>query len=152
MVRYKFRLEAVRKVRSARRDERRGGLADAFRAEEVLAKQRAALAAEQAELRGLQRSAAAERYLDVNRLLEAQQYETVLRARQQELARQETLLTIETERRRKALVEAEREVRALELLDGRHRDAHRRRQRRSDIKELDEVAAARRLRGRRSKQ
>lgn len=146
MPRYKFRLEAVERVRAARRDQSSGALADAFRAEQVLAENRAALATEQAQLRELQRAAAVERYLDVNRLLEAQQYELVLRARQQELARQEALLSIETERRRLALVEAEREVRVLELLDERHRRAHRRRQERLDTKQLDEVAA--RSRGR----
>jgi flagellar export protein FliJ len=147
MSRYKFSLETVQKVRAARRDQSRGALADAFRAEQVLAENRAALAAEQAELRGLQRAAAAERHLDVNRLLEAQQYELVLRARQQELARQGSLLSVETERRRLALIEAEREVRVLELLDDRHRRAHQRRQERLETKQLDEVAAGMRLRG-----
>src|SRR6476660_9940226 len=103
MSRYEFRLKTVEKVRSARRDQSRAALADAFRAEQSLAESRAALAAEQAELRELRRAASTERVLNVNRLVEAQQYELVLRSRQQELARQEALLTIETERRRLAL-------------------------------------------------
>jgi flagellar export protein FliJ len=149
MPRYQFRLEAVQKVRVARRDQSRAALAEAFQAHEVLAENRAALDAEKESLRKSQRAAAAEPYLDVNRLLEAQQYDLVLRARQQELARQQSLLDVETERRRLALVEAEREVRVMELLDKRHRTAHRKRQERADIKQLDEVAAGQSQRGRR---
>lgn len=148
MARYKFRLKTVQKVRGVRRDECRAALADAYRAERVLADQKAELEGEQAELRVLQRAAAAERYLDINRLVGAQRYELVLRAQQQELARQATLLSIETERRRQALVEAEREVRLLELLDERKRAAHRRGEMRREIKDLDEYAAVARSRGR----
>ena len=73
------------------------------------------------ELRELQRSATDGKYLDVNRLLEAQRYELLLKAQSQELAKQAILLAAETERRRQMLVEADREVRVLELLDERHR-------------------------------
>jgi flagellar export protein FliJ len=152
MPRYQFRLEAVQKVRAARRDQSRAALAEAFQADEVLAANRAALDAEKEALRELQRAAAAKPYLDVNRLLEAQQYELVLRARQQELARQQSLLEIETERRRLALVEAERDMRVMELLDKRHRTAHQKRQERADIKQLDEVASGQFQRRRRGEQ
>jgi flagellar export protein FliJ len=141
MSRYKFRLEAVLKVRGARRDQSRASLSEAFRAEQVLAENRAAVDQEQATLRDIQRAAATEPYLDVNRLLEAQQYDLVLRARQKELAQQEALLAIETERRRLALVEAERDVRVMELLNERHRRAHQRRGLLLETKQLDEVAS-----------
>lgn len=144
MARYKFRFETLQKLREARRDQERAALAEAFRAEQILAEHRAANAAEQEATRGLQREAAAGRYLDVNRLLEAQRYELVLKAREQELARQKELLAIETERRRQAVVEADREVRVLELLDERHRRQHRRQAEKLEIKQLDEAALARR--------
>jgi flagellar export protein FliJ len=148
MARYKFRLATVQKTRVVRRDQCRGALAEAFRAEQALAEQRAEVVGELADLRRMQRAAATGRYLDVNRLLEAQQYELVLRARQHELGRQEGLLAVESERRRLTLVEAEREVRAMELLDARQRSAHARRQRRRENLELDEAASVRRHRGR----
>jgi flagellar FliJ protein len=144
MAKYKFRLEALRKVREARRSQQRVSLADAYRAEQVLSEARAELAAEELALRGLQRSAAAGRYLDVNRLLEAQRYELLLKARAQELAKQAALLNAETERRRQLLVEADRDVRVLELLDARHRHEHKRRVQRLDTKQLDEAAVSRR--------
>ncbi len=140
MVKYKFRLAVVQKLREARRDQCRAALAEAFRAEQVLAANRAELAAEETALRALQRSAAVGRYLDVNRLLEAQRYELLLKARSQEIAKQATLLDAEIERRRQALVEADRAVRVLELLDERHRREHRRRLARLDTKLLDEAA------------
>ena len=73
----------------------------------------------------MQRSATDGQYLDVNRLLEAQRYELLLKAQSQELAKQAMLLAAETERRRQMLVEADREVRVLELLDERHRQRTR---------------------------
>ena len=98
----------------------------------------------------MQRAAATGRHFDINVLVEAQQYDLVLRAQQQELARQQSLLAIETERRRLAAVEAEREVRVLELLDERHRREHQRDEARLEAKQLDEVAASLPWRGGRS--
>src|SRR5262245_32840448 len=140
MSKYKFRLATLQRLREIRRNQERAALAEAFRAEQILAEQRAAVTAEQIALRALQRDATAERHLDVNRLLEAQRYEVVLKSREQELARQKDLLAVETERRRQAVVEADREVRALELLDERHRTQHRREEQRKEIKQLDEAA------------
>ena len=144
MAKYKFRLATLQKVREARRTQQRQALAEAFRAEQVLAESRVALTAEEAELRVMQRSASEGKYLDVNRLLEAQRYEMLLKARGQELAKQATLLAAETERRRQVLVEADRDVRVLELLDERHRQEHNRRRQRTEMKQLDEAAQNRR--------
>jgi flagellar export protein FliJ len=143
MAKYKFRLETLQKVREARRNEQRASLAEAFRAEQVLAENRAQLIIEEQALRELQRSAAAGRYLDVNRLLEAQRYELLLKAQSQHLAKQAVLLAAETERRRQTLVEADREVRVLELLDERHRRVHDRSEQQMETKRLDEVATVR---------
>ena len=143
MAKYKFRLDTLQKVREAHRDQQRGSLAEAFRAEQVLAENRAQLADEERELRDLQRSASAGQYLDVSRLLEAQRYELLLKAQSQELAKQAILLAAEAERRRQILVEADREVRVLELLDERHRRAHDLDEQRAETKRLDDVATVR---------
>jgi flagellar export protein FliJ len=146
MAQYKFRLETLRKVRQALRDERRLALAEAFRADELLTERQAELAAERLQLRALQQSAASGQFLDVNRLLEAQRYELVLRARAQETANQRALLETETERRRQALVESDRDVRALDLLDERQRTEHRQGSLRNESKQLDEIAVQRYVR------
>jgi flagellar export protein FliJ len=143
MAKYKFRLNTLQKVREAHRDQQRASLAEAFRAEQVLAENRAELVEEERELRELQRSAVDGQYLDVNRLLEAQRYELLLKAQGEELAKQAILLAAEAERRRQTLVEADREVRVLELLDERHRRAHDREEQRAETKRLDDVATVR---------
>lgn len=140
MAKYKFRLASLQRIREARRSQQRQALAEAFRAEEVLTETRAAIAAEEAELRALQREACGGKYLNVNRLLEAQRYELLLKARSQELAKQALLLAAETERRRQLLVEADRDVRVLERLDQRQREEHNLLARREEIKQLDEAA------------
>ena len=144
MPKYKFRFETLQKVREARRTQQRLALAEAFRAEQVLMEKRAELSAEESALRALQHSAREGKYLDVNRLIEAQRYELLLKARGQEFAKQATLLAAETERRRQTLVEADREVRVLELLDERHRKEHNLRRERQEMKRLDEAAQIRR--------
>jgi flagellar export protein FliJ len=146
MSKYEFRLKAVERLRAARRDQARAALAEAFQAEQVLIENQAAVAAEQDDLLALQRAAASGENFDIGRLTEAQRYDAVLRLRRQELGRQAALLQVEIERRRRTLVEAEREVRVMELLDKRHRLAYEREARRLESKQLDEVATAMRAR------
>ncbi len=146
MPKYQFRLETLKKLREARRDERRTALAEAYHAEQVLANNRRAIADEQNQLRDLQRAAAADHHPDINRMLEASRYDMVLRSNQQQLSQQEKLLAVETERRRLALVEADREVRTLEMLDDRHRREHDQRRRRQESRLLDEVASVQHVR------
>ena len=143
MAKYKFRLETLQKVREARRDENRAALAEAFRAEQILAESRAELVIEAETLRELQRSATGGKYLDVNMLLEAQRYELLLKARSQELAKQAVLLEAETDRRRQILVESDREVRVLEHLDERHQREFALEQQRRETKLLDEMSTNR---------
>ena len=140
MAKYKFRLETLEKLRVARRDQQRVALAEAFRAEQVLEARRAEIRNEQQTIRAMQRSASAEPYLNLNRLLDAQRYELVLKAREIELTNLSAMLSTEIERRRLALVEADREVRVLELLDERGRRAHRKELARLETRELDEIA------------
>jgi flagellar protein FliJ len=143
MSKYKFRLETLRRLRIAHRDQQRSALADAYRAEEVLAERRAAITDEQTSLRTMQRVALTDARLDVNQLLEVQRYEMVLKAEEAQLVDQANRLAIEVERRRQAVVEADRGVRVLDKLDERHHDQHRREAQRQETKDLDEVATMR---------
>lgn len=146
MTKFKFRLATLLKLREARRDQARTALAEAFLAEQVLAEQMADIAQQQAALLALQRAAAAEKYLNIGRLLEAQRHELLLEASEQQLTRQQSLLLVETERRRLALVEADRDVKALELLKDRQHNEHSKEERRRETKELDEAAIVRQSR------
>ena len=143
MSKYRFRLETLEKLRVAQRDQQRAALADGYRAEQILADQRAALADEAAALREAQRAALVSPYMNLNQLVEAQRYGIVLHAQQQLLQEQSGRLAVEVERRRLAVVEADRAVRVLEKLDERRRAEHRKQQERAEHKQLDEVAATR---------
>jgi flagellar export protein FliJ len=91
-------------------------LAEAFRADEVLAERLAEVDRELAELGEGYRRATLPGRVDVDCLIEFHRQDTLLRAARQEQLRQRNLLSAEIERRRQALVTADGDVRALEKL------------------------------------
>src|SRR5688572_26241999 len=125
MARFRFRLQTLRRLREIHRDEQRGRLATAYEAERILAEQRESLAAEGVALTQAQRQLMQHGSLDVNQLLAAQRYQLALEAQSRALAEQAAKLAEEVERRRLALVEADREVRVLDKLEERQRLQHR---------------------------
>jgi flagellar protein FliJ len=144
MSKYRFRLATLEKMRIAQRDQLRTSLAEAYRAEQVLNERRVEFVAEVAALRESQRSALATPTLDVNQLVEAQRYAMVLQAQDRQLKDQAARLAVEIERRRLAVVEADRAVKVLEKLDETRRAEHRKEEARRESKLLDEVASLRR--------
>lgn len=137
---FRFRLQPVRRLREARRDELRGQLADAVRAAEVVAEQRARIAAEMVEVRQQQGTATKRRVLNVNQVMDAQRYAMLLEAQDASLVQKAKLVEQEIERRRRAVVEAEREVKALDKLEEKQRGQHEFASERQQAKQLDEVA------------
>jgi flagellar protein FliJ len=142
MAQSRFPLQAVLDQRTALRDLRRCELADALRARETLENGRAALAAHQRELRRAQEAAQSDRQLDVQRLFELQRYVQVLRHQERELSRQEVFWTDQIERRQTKLVEADREVRVVQLLAERRQHQHRQRAERLEAELLDEARSS----------
>jgi flagellar export protein FliJ len=143
MKRFQFRLASLVRLRDAARKERRTQLADAYRADEVLQRQQAQLQEAWDTLEQQQRAAAGPGKVDVDRLLAAQRYGLALGAQRQQLANQRRWLGEEIERRRQALMEADRAVRILEKLEQRQRQRHAVEENREQIKLLDEAAACR---------
>jgi flagellar FliJ protein len=143
MAPFRFRLQTLRRLREIHRDEQRGRLATAFEAERILEEQRGKLAAESAELAVLQRQMMLGGAVDVNQLLTGQRYQLGLEAQSRTLSEQAAKLAEEVERRRQAVVEADREVRVLDKLEERQRQHHREASARLETKVLDEVAANR---------
>ena len=137
---FHFRLQTLLRLRIAERDERRADLAKALRAEAVLQEQARRLASERAELAERGRQLKAPGAANVDALLQAHRYELVLAAQAQHLKTQIAPVAAEIERRRQALVEADRQVRVLEKLRQRQAAAHRQREERLEIKRLDEQA------------
>jgi flagellar FliJ protein len=143
MPRFRFRLQTLRRLREIHRDDQRSRLATAYEAERILAEQREANAGESLALAQAQRRLMQQGALDVNQLLTSQRYQLALEAQSRTLAEQAVKLAQEVERRRHALVEADREVRVLDKLEERQRRHHREAAERAEMKMLDEVAVTR---------
>lgn len=138
MARFQFRLAALQRLREAARDERRAQLAEVFRLADSLAEQKRQVAE---NLHDVARSRAVSAgVVDVEKLLAATRYEAVLMVEQAQLERQAAAVAVEIEKRREALVAADRDVRALEKLREAQLARHRAEQEQKSIKQLDEAA------------
>jgi len=137
---FRFRLATLLKIREAARDERHARLAQAYEAEEKLNERKAELEEQRLGLRRRFQAAAQPGLVDLDQMVESHRYEMVVTAEEQVLADQMKLIGEEIERRRGALVEADREVQVLERLRETQQTRHREEATRQEIKELDEVA------------
>ena len=137
---FHFRLSTLLKLRETTRDECRVHLADARRADAELQHREECLAAEQNQLQRDCRTAAGPGAVDLRRLIDAQRYACTLRHQEEELHRQRETLAAEIDRRREAVIEADRDVQSLEKLRDHQADAHRQAAHRQDGKRLDERA------------
>lgn len=140
MSKFKFRLATLLRLRESARDQRRSQLAEAYQAEEAILEQRRQVRDAIDELMRECRDVAGPGELDLDRLLDARRYEVTLRAEHRDLTEKHEAVRAEVDRRRQALVEANRSVRVLELLRDRQLEQHREEERIQQIKELDEIA------------
>ena len=143
---FQFRLATFLKLRESIRDDRRKELAEAYRAETLLQEQIEQTQRELKDLQQICRRAAGPGTINVDRLLEVQRYEFLLRAQDRQLHKQRELVAAEVERRRQALVLANRDVRVLEKLRERQADRYRDEQDKLHRKLMDEVAHSRSFR------
>jgi flagellar FliJ protein len=141
MARFQFRLATLLRLRELTRDERRTQLAEVLRLLDQVQARRAAIDALLDSTQKLQ--AAPPGIVDVDRLLNATRYELVLRSELRQLELQETTLTTEIDKRRQALVAADREVRSLELLRDTQQQRYLAAEEMRSQKDLDEIAVRR---------
>ena len=137
-MRFQFRLQTLLRLREAARDERREQLAEVMRIDDALRKQLAELEGLQSEARALQRLVVGR--VDVDRLLEAQRYEAVVALEILHVERQRAAVAEEMNKRREALVEADREFRVLEKLREKRLQEHGTEALAQEMKVLDEAA------------
>lgn len=140
MAPFTFRLATLLRLRESIRDQRRQDLAQALRAEELLRQEQQRVEDELRQLTERARQAAAPGEVHVDMLLEAERFELVLLARRRLLASQQETLQAEIQRRRAALVEANRQVQVLQRLRQRQAERHRQEENRREVLALDEVA------------
>jgi len=140
MPQFRFRLANLLRLREAARDERRVHLADAHRTDAELQLRQNQTETRLLKLQDDYRTAAGPGAVDVSRLMEGDQYAIGLRMHEEELKRQRQALSCEIELRRQALIEADRDVRSLEILRDNQSQAHRLEEGRQEGKRLDEAA------------
>jgi flagellar export protein FliJ len=140
MPQFHFRLDKVHLVRQNTRQQRRVELLEAQQAEDQIAAQVADLQSELQTLRGHVQLAGAPGQLNLDNLRHAQRYERTLRGELDSAqSRRETLLA-EVERRRQALVEADRDVKVLDRYEQQQLAHFRIGQSRRDAKIYDDQA------------
>jgi flagellar protein FliJ len=139
---FRFRLQTLARLHEAARDERRAELADALRVDDALRGQLAELEADRLLARKIQTLGAGP--VDVDRLLEAQRYEAAIVGEIRHVEDQRKRVAEEIERRRAALVEADRQVKVLEKLRESQQAEHAATELAAEMKMFDEVAGRRR--------
>lgn len=137
---FRFRLATLMRLREAARDRRRANLAQAFEADDVLQRRQEELADDAMEVDRHARGAADLGSIQVDTLVTAQRYKMILQAESKLLSQQSVSVSEEIERRREALVVADRDVRVLEKLREKHQERHRKEEHRQEVKMLDEIA------------
>jgi len=139
MAQFRFRLATLLRIRESARDDRRARLAEAYAAEQKLLGRREEIQREQAEIKRNHRGPGVGQ-VNVDQLLTVDRYSVILKAELQVIDRQQALLAEEIERRRQALVAADREVRLLEKFREKLQLRHRQEEAVADMKELDDLA------------
>jgi flagellar export protein FliJ len=143
MAKFKFRMATLLKLREATRDERQAELAEAYRADDILNARLEQIRGEFKEIMAGCRKAASPGAVNIDHLIESQRYEVTLRVYERQTLGQKQQLAKEIERRREALLAANREVRVLEKLREHQMERHQDEENCRDIKRLDEIATQR---------
>lgn len=141
MAQFQFRLATLLKLRLAARDERRGQLAEVLRLSDELRLRRDEIESLLGE--ALRAQTVSPGAVNVDRLLDATRYDVVLRVEKSKIEAQQAAVAAEIEKRREALVAADRDVRSLELLRETQQQRHRADEETRAHKELDEIAGRR---------
>lgn len=141
MAEFRFRLDAVLRVRQNTRDQCRLRLAEVLCADETLRERLSRLGAEYERLQADRRQALGHGELNIERLVDAERYAAVLKTEENALRQERETLAGEIQRRRETLLEADRNAKALEKLRERQRQRYRLEEERREAKRIDEVAA-----------
>jgi len=143
MTLFHFRLQSLLKLRHVQRDRCRESLAEAYRADQLLQSRQDRLQEEVQAARVTKQQRLQLGPVEVDGLLDTYRYELVLRAQVRQIERQRQQIGQEVERRRLALVEADRELRVLEKLRDRQAEAHAIERDKAATRETDETALTR---------
>lgn len=141
MASFRFRLQAILRLRENERDERRRELGQALQAKQVLEEYERRMAAEWESLNTRLRDCSRAGEVQVDLMLNLRRYQMTVAAQREVLKQQMAQVEEEIERRRERLAEADRQVRVLEMLRERRFEEYRREEDRLETKMLDEVGS-----------
>ena len=147
MPRFQFRLSTLLRLRETWRDERRAQLAEAEQAEQLIVDRLAGIDRELADAARGALDAARPGTVNVDRLANSARYEMILKVERQSADQQRQAVAAEVEKRRAALVAADRDLRVLEKLRDAQQERHRDEETRHQAKLFDEMAVMRHGRG-----
>jgi flagellar FliJ protein len=137
---FQFRLETLLRLRLDDRDKRRGELAEAYEAERVLELRINETDDELVAVNQRTREIQASGTVNIDAATERQRYQLILKSQLQSLKQQTEQVGVETEKRKQALIEADREVKKFEQLKENQRTVYDKEQLMIEVKNLDEVA------------
>ncbi len=138
---FRFRLQAVLKMREEARDLCRHELARANQAADILKEQQSEILGELQDLASQLLSAQTTGEVAVDWVMELRRYEVVLKLQVAQLDEQFKQVEAEVERRRELLALADQEVRVLERLKASQNSEWKKREARMEQNQSDEVAS-----------
>ena len=143
MAQFKFRLESLKQLREAERQQRRIELAEAFHAESLLREHASRLEQAIRDIEQRSRVISLPGRVQVDRVLDTHRYKLLLKAQLMALSQKEAQIQSEIERRRTALAASDRDVRVLEKLRERKQQEHDAAELKRELLQLDESAVQR---------
>lgn len=143
---FEFRLQTLLKLRQGERDQRRSELAEAFHAFDILEHQEDDLRTQHEDAVVQKTKLQAVGQIAVDQIIDHQRFQLLVAAQIKQIGSQKQRIQEEIERRREALVEADRDVRALEKLKEKQFEKYTQAMARDEVKEFDEIAMQRNVR------
>jgi len=139
-MKFHFRLDSLLKIRENVRAEKQANLAKAYEAARIVEEKLGEIQSEIVHNGELGREAIQKGQINVNYLLALRRHEAFLLAQQSQIQNDLEQIRLEIERRRLALMEADREVKVLEKLREKMKAKHLREEALAELKQMDEIA------------
>lgn len=140
---FRFRLQPLQKIRENIRQERQTELAKALEAEAVVREKIESIGREIVATKEDGRKQAAAEKINVDYLVGLRRHEAYLIVQKNEAEQKLEQVLAEVERRRLAVVEADKEVKIMEKLHEKLKERHENELSAKEVTELDEIASQR---------
>ena len=138
---FKFRLTPILKIRENVRRERQAELVKAQEAEVIVLEKIAEIKQKRVDLKDAVRSKIQEKKINVDFMITSRRHEAFLIAQQTQIEEKLEILRKEIEKRREALLEADKEVQVMEKLRDKQKEQYETQQRAMETVLMDEIGS-----------